>query len=73
MKRRTETVLVGAVLVAFVAFSSLRRGAGSQKDDGRCGACCPLVQAMEEMSRTAGTNRALSVVGTNAQTAANRP
>ena len=59
MKMNTKIVLIGAVLFAVLAMSSLKRGADSSQG---AGACCPLMAALNVMPVAVSTNQ----VATNA-------
>lgn len=73
MKRSTQIALAGLLLLALAALSSIKRGAALQKGDGVRGACCPLVQSLNEMSLTTSTNRPGFVDVTNSHPATNHP
>jgi hypothetical protein len=45
MKSRTQIILVGALLIALAALSSMKRGAYSGSAGESCGACCPFLPA----------------------------
>ncbi|HKW31040.1 MAG TPA: nitrophenyl compound nitroreductase subunit ArsF family protein [Verrucomicrobiae bacterium] len=54
MKTNTKIVLIGAVLLAVLAMSSMKRSADSSKG---AGACCPLMAALNVMPVAVGTNQ----------------
>jgi hypothetical protein len=54
MKMNTKIVLIGAVLSAVLAMSSLKRGADSSQG---AGACCPLMAALKVMPVAVSTNQ----------------
>jgi len=65
MKKGTQIALVGLVLLTLVALSSVRRGAASKGDGENRGACCPLIQSLNQMSLTIGTNAPVPIAPTN--------
>ena len=67
MKRDTQIALVGFVLLALAALSSVKRSAASK------GACCPLMQSLNHMSLAAGTNAPVRIVPTNKEPFTNHP
>jgi hypothetical protein len=73
MKRSTQIALAGLVLVALAALPSVKRGATLQKGDGVRGACCPLVQSLNEMSLKTSTNKSGFVEATNSHPAIDHP
>jgi hypothetical protein len=46
MKRRTQIIVVGAVLVGAAAISSMKRGARCDAGSRGGGACCPLMSGL---------------------------
>ena len=71
MKRSTQIALVGLVLLALAALSSVKRGSAPKSSGDNRGACCPLIQTLNQMSLTTGTNAPVAVVPTNQQPATN--
>ena len=71
MKRRTQIVLVGALLVALTALSSRRRGADSDRAGLKCGSCCPLNLSLDGTPLPSGTNVPMSNRNTNTSPATN--
>ncbi len=65
MKRNTQVVLVGFVLLALAALSSVKRGAAPTNAGNNSGACCPLIQSPDQMSLATGTNAPVLNVPTN--------
>ncbi len=73
MKRSTQIAIAGLVLLALAALSSVKRGGAVQKGDKARGACCPLVQSLNQMSLATSTNRPGSIHATNSHPATNHP
>jgi hypothetical protein len=71
MKKDTQIALAVIVLLALAALSSVKRGAAPKGSGGNRGACCPLIQSLNQMSLSAGTNAPVPVVSTNKQSAIN--
>ena len=71
MKRGTQIALVGFVLLALTALSSVKRGAATKDGGNNGGACCPLIQSLNQMSFATGTNAPGAIVPTNQQPATN--
>jgi hypothetical protein len=46
MKRRTQVVLVGALLIGAAAISSMKRGGRCDAGSRGGGACCPLMSGL---------------------------
>ena len=65
MKRNTQVVLVGFVLLALAALSSAKRGATPRNAGNNSGACCPLIQSLSHMSLATRTNEPVLIVHTN--------
>ena len=65
MKRGTQIALVGLVLLALAALSSVKRGAAPKDGGNNRGACCPLMQSLNQMSLATGTNAPGLIVSTN--------
>ncbi len=73
MKRSTQIAIAGLVLLALAALSSVKRGGAVQKGDQARGACCPLVQSLNEMSLTTSTNLPGVMGATNMHPATSHP
>jgi hypothetical protein len=73
MKRGTQLALVGFVLLALAALSSVKRGAATKDGDNNGGACCPLIQSLNQMSLANGTNAPGLIVSTNKERSTNHP
>ena len=73
MKRGTRAALVGPVLLALAALPFIQRGAASKAAGRSGGACCPLIQALDEMSLVTRTNTAVPPAATNPAPATNHP
>ena len=73
MKRRTQIALVGLVLLAFAALSSVKRGAATKDGGTSRGACCPLMQSLNQMSLATGSNVPVLIVPTNKEPSTNHP
>jgi hypothetical protein len=56
MKPRTQIILVGALLIALVAWSAARRGARSDSAGQSCGTCCPFLPAPGALLMPSVTN-----------------
>jgi len=54
MKRRTQIIRVGAMLLAVAALSSMKRGAQAEKPDRA--PCCPYLPVLDAMSMSCTTN-----------------
>jgi hypothetical protein len=65
--------MAGLLLLALAALSSVKRGAALQRGDVVRGACCPLVQSLNEMSLTTSTNKPGFVDATNSHPATDHP
>jgi hypothetical protein len=57
MKSRTQIILVGALLIALAALSSMQRGTHSDSAGGSCGTCCPFLPAPGALLMPSVTNR----------------
>lgn len=73
MKRGTQSALVGVVLLALAALSSVNRGRASKESDGNGAACCPLVRTFNQMSLATRTNGPVLIVLTNKEALTNQP
>ncbi len=73
MKRGTQIALIGLVLLAFAALSSVKRGALTKDGGNHRGACCPLMQSLNQMSLATGTNVPDLLVPTNKEAFTNHP
>jgi hypothetical protein len=73
MKRDTQIALVGFVLLALAALSSVKRSAASKGGGNDRGACCPLMQSLNRMSLATGTNAPVLIVSTNKEPFTNHP
>jgi hypothetical protein len=56
MKPRTQIILVGALLIALMALSSMKHGPRSDNAGQNRGACCPFLPALDRMPLPPGTN-----------------
>ena len=56
MKPRTQIILVGALLIALMALSSMKHGPRSDNAGQNRGACCPFLPALDRMPLPRGTN-----------------
>lgn len=65
MKRGTQIALIGLVLPAFAALSSVKRRAAPKDAGSNGGACCPLIQSLNQMSLATRTNAPVLNVPTN--------
>jgi hypothetical protein len=73
MKRGTQIALVGLALLALAALSSAKRGAAPRDGGNNRGACCPLMQSLNQMTSATGTNAPGLIVPTNKEPSINRP
>ena len=73
MRRGTQIALVGLVLLAFAALPSLKQRSAPGRAESSRGACCPLIQSLNDMSPAIGTNAPVPLVLTNKQPATNYP
>ena len=73
MKKGTQIALVGFVLLAFAALSSVKRGAATKDGGNNRGACCPLMQSLNQKSFATGTNAPGLIVSTNKEAFTNHP
>jgi hypothetical protein len=56
MKSLTQIILVGTLLIALAALSSIQRGAHSDSAGGSCGTCCPFLPAPGALLMPSVTN-----------------
>jgi hypothetical protein len=73
MKRGSQIALVGFVLLALAALSSVKRGAAPKDAGTNGGACCPLIQSLNQMSLATGTNAPGHIVPANKEPLTNHP
>lgn len=72
MKRSTQIALVGFVLLALAALSSVKRGAATKDGGNNRGACCPMIQSFNQMSLATGSNAPVLLVPTNKEPVTNQ-
>ena len=65
MKPRTQIILVGALLIALMALSSMKHGPRSDNAGQNRGACCPFLPALDRMPLPPDTNGATTNCYTN--------
>jgi hypothetical protein len=73
MRRGAQVSLVGFVLLGLAALSFVKRGAAPKETGNNGGACCPLIQSLNQMSLAAGTNVSVLNVATNSHPAIDHP
>ena len=73
MKRSTRIAQVGLLLLAFAALSSVQRGSAPKSSGDNRGACCPLMQSLNQKSFATGTNAPGLIVSTNKEAFTNHP
>ena len=71
MKKDTQIALAVIVLLALAALSSVKRGAAPKGSGGNRGACCPLINSLNQMSLVRETNAPVPIFLTNKQPATN--
>jgi hypothetical protein len=71
VKLRTQIILIGALLLAVMAVSSLKSGSRSAAAGRSGGSCCPALPGMSTLPGSGATNETSGNRDTNASSATN--